>query len=326
LTKLDRAVATALRVAKDNTAVLRAQIDALRLSGKLNEARALAPKLSVAIDEPETSYVLAALDIADESPSWLGVIERLRPAAANEHGFGRARAALTYAMVNAQRLADARAELTKVKPDAFQATLFTAAEAYVGEHDRDQVVAAAPTPPLTATTPAPSVEPTLPKETGGVAAVAFEPGKQNRSDAARARAKGDIDGATLLYQQILDRNPSDIDALTNLGELAAQRRDFTSAMQYFRKVEDMNPSYLPALNGIADIQWLSGEKSRAVALYERVLNSAGASSAYGAHAQVRIDEYRRTNATDEISPDDPKDEPTMNGTDNEPSESPEQSQ
>jgi tetratricopeptide (TPR) repeat protein len=298
LTKLDRAVAIALRVAKDNPAVLRAQIDALRLSGKLGEARTLAPKLSSASDEPETSYVLAALDIADESPSWLGVIERLRPAAASEHGFGRARAALTYALIRAERFADARAELNKVKPDAFQLTLFAAAESYLGGQDRDHVAAASPpAPPIAVPPPSPEVPSAA--EPGTVAAVAFEAGKQTRSEAARARAKGDIEGATRLYQQVVERSPNDADALTNLGELAAQRRDFTSAMQYFQKVEDMNPNYLPALNGIADIQWLNGEKGRAVALYQRVLDSAGASSSYGAHAKIRIDEYQRKSAADD---------------------------
>jgi hypothetical protein len=56
----------------------------------------------------------------------------------------------------------------------------------------------------------------------------------------------------------------------------------------YDRVLAQNPSYLPALLGSADQKWESGDKKGALALYRRLLEQAGPSSEYGAHAAARI--------------------------------------
>src|SRR6185312_1301292 len=64
--------------------------------------------------QPETEYVLAALDLAEPTPPTLQVIDRLRDAAGSEGNLGRARAALVYALARTGDAAAARKELEKL--------------------------------------------------------------------------------------------------------------------------------------------------------------------------------------------------------------------
>jgi hypothetical protein len=47
----------------------RLRVDLLRLEGKLQEARELVVPLAERASEPETAYVLGALDLAEETPA-----------------------------------------------------------------------------------------------------------------------------------------------------------------------------------------------------------------------------------------------------------------
>src|SRR5205814_5690397 len=64
--------------------------------------------------QPETAYVLAALDLAEESPNWAAVLDRLKSAAAGESNPGRARGALVYAFARSGDMVLAKTELDKV--------------------------------------------------------------------------------------------------------------------------------------------------------------------------------------------------------------------
>ncbi len=90
----------AAELSADDLAVVRVKVDALRLADDLAVARALAPRLASGTLQPETAYVLAALDLAEASPPWKGIIERLQLAASAESAPGRARAALVYALAS----------------------------------------------------------------------------------------------------------------------------------------------------------------------------------------------------------------------------------
>src|SRR5262249_20946494 len=108
-----RAADRATEVAPDDPKVARAKIDALRLSGNLVGARALVVRVASITAQPETAYVLAALDLAEPSPSWPAVLDRLK-AAAGESNLGRARAALVYALVKSGDVTGAKTELEKM--------------------------------------------------------------------------------------------------------------------------------------------------------------------------------------------------------------------
>ena len=92
--KARTAVDRAFAVSPEDPAVLRARVDALRLSGDGDKAREWLAPLSANASVPENAYVIAALDLAEPHPVWPSVIDRLRTAAAAERDPGRARAAL----------------------------------------------------------------------------------------------------------------------------------------------------------------------------------------------------------------------------------------
>jgi predicted Zn finger-like uncharacterized protein len=289
LTKLDDAVALAKRATGAHPAVIRAELDALRISGKLQDARELVPRLGNATAEPETNYVLGALDLADEAPSWSSVIERLSGASAVERGLGRARAALIYALVNAKRGADARAELDKLALEPPAHPLLPLLKAFVarelGESEPEvasepgaqpAVSAAAPTPGP-ASAPAPGVVPSSDPRI-----------LLQRGAAARRAGKGEQ--AEQYFHMALSKSPGNVEALTALGEMAQQRGDQATAQRHFEAALAANPHYLPALVGLADIKWSQGERGQAAELYQRVLDRTGTSTAYGARAAARLAE------------------------------------
>jgi tetratricopeptide (TPR) repeat protein len=111
LNRVTAAAGAAERAKSDDTAVLRARVDALRLTGDLTGAKGLSTKIAWDTTHPETAYVLAALDVAAPAPAWPLVIERLRRAASVERGPGRARAALVFALANGGDYDAARREL-----------------------------------------------------------------------------------------------------------------------------------------------------------------------------------------------------------------------
>ena len=49
------------------------KIDALRLAGQQDAARGLVAKVIAQASQPETAYVLAALDLAEPEPLWTTV-------------------------------------------------------------------------------------------------------------------------------------------------------------------------------------------------------------------------------------------------------------
>ena len=109
-----KAADDALAVAPDDPAALRAKIDALRISGDRDGARALVGKITSSAAQPESAYVLAALDLAEAEPLWPTVVERLKAASSVETGPGRARAALVFALARSGDAAGAKAEVERL--------------------------------------------------------------------------------------------------------------------------------------------------------------------------------------------------------------------
>ena len=77
-------------------------------------ARGYVAKVIAQASQPETAYVLAALDLAEPEPLWTTVVERLRLSADGEGNIGRARAALVYSLAKSGDLAGAKLELAKL--------------------------------------------------------------------------------------------------------------------------------------------------------------------------------------------------------------------
>jgi predicted Zn finger-like uncharacterized protein len=270
----------ALAIAPSDVAVMRAKIDALRLSGERDAARGYVSKVIAQASQPETAYVLAALDLAEPEPLWTTVIDRLRFSAGGEGNAGRARAALVYALAKSGDVTGAKAELAKLdgfaRPYPLLANLHAfmdrttatkpGPDAGVASPSRADVAAAAPPP---AAAPA-----TLPAGAGG--APAAGPGGGGGGDtmqaAAQAIRKGDWEKARQIYDAIVARNPNDSEALCGVGDVARAEGDSAGAISAYKHVIAINPSYLPALLGLTDTQWATGDRATATKGYREIVD------------------------------------------------------
>jgi tetratricopeptide (TPR) repeat protein len=218
--------------------------------------------------------VLAALDLAEESPNWAAVIDRLKTAATGESNPGRARGALVYALTRSGDLHLAKAELEKMagapRPYALLADL------------RAFVLRAAPAAPeLDASTvkreaaaPA-TVEPrTLAERSGGEAEGAPGDYRSLLQQASQATASRNYDRAEQLYRMALAKNPGDTEAQAGLGDVARARGNPSLARTYYEKVLANNPHYIPTLAALADIKWDAGDRAGAAKLYRDLVDSA----------------------------------------------------
>jgi len=289
------AVDRAFAVSPEDPAVLRARIDALRLSGDGDKAREWIAPLSSNASVPENAYVLAALDLAEPSPVWPSVIDRLRTAASAERDPGRARAALIYALARAGRVSEAQAEFTKIDGRTKPHPLLEELRAFLQRASSSSDAGSEPPKMATVdttklpkldTSPGPGDEEPhhAPAGAGAAAAaapVAAAPSGDFRTRLAQASTalhSGDLARAEQLYTSVLNEQPNNTEALSGLGDVAKMRHDPATASRMYDRVLAQNPSYLPAILASADQKWDSGDKQGALVLYRRLLDQAGASS------------------------------------------------
>ena len=219
---------TRVAAAPDDPAALRAQgRRAAAARASATPRGATCSKIIAQASQPETAYVLAALDLAEPEPLWTTVIDRLRLAAAGEGNAGRARAALVYALAKSGDVAGARAELAKLDALTRPYPLLPHLHAFVdkapGEGDALDGGVAANGAARRAERAADAARRaghrrrgerrrsggTRPGEaaTGGMKA------------AAQAIRKGDWNRARQIYEALVSRNPSDSEALSGLGDV-----------------------------------------------------------------------------------------------------------
>lgn len=266
VTAAHKASADAFAAKPDDPNAVRVRIDALRIGGDRDGARALVGRLGAAASAPESAYVLAALDLAEPEPLWSTVLERLRVAASAETGPGRARAALVYALVRSGDVPGAKLELERLAsmPRPHALALFLRAYTERG----GGTVASAPKI-------ADAGVPDAAIDAGKDAPTKEVPGKDPRGlvlQAEHARAKGQWDKASQLYAAALDRNPNDTEALSGLAAIAHSRRDLNGARASYKRVLSINPSYVPALVGLADVEWDAGDKAAAMKNYKEIVD------------------------------------------------------
>jgi len=267
-----RSADRATEVSPDDPKVARAKIDALRLGGNLLGARSLVVKVGAIAGQPETAYVLAALDLAEPSPSWPAVLDRLK-AAAGESNLGRARAALVYSLVRSGDVVGAKAELEKMSAATHPYPLLPELRANAGR------------------APASAAAEVDAGKRAAAAAVPAEPraaeGAHSEGDAppagdyrtliqraSQASGSGDYAKAETLFRAALAKSPGDTEALAGLGDVARARGNTSLARSYYERVLAQNPHYLPALTALADLRWESGDRLGAAKLYRQLLDSA----------------------------------------------------
>jgi len=265
-----RAAEKAADIAPDDPRTARAKIDALRLTGDLGQARTLVARVGPIAAQPETAYVLAALDLSEESPNWPAVVDRLKTAAAGESNLQRARGALVYTLVRSGDLQLARSELDKIAASARPYPLLPELKAFVAralgpaavEVDAGKRDAAPAAAGLDTRAP--------PAAPGGEAGGDFRAILQQASQAAAAR---NYDRAEQLYRVALAKNPGDTEAVAGLGDVARARGNPSLAKSYYERVLATNPHYVPSLAALADLKWEGGDRAGAVKLYRDLLDA-----------------------------------------------------
>jgi tetratricopeptide (TPR) repeat protein len=286
-----KAADDALAVAPEDPAALRAKIDALRISGDRDAPRPLVDRIKGSSAQPETAYVLAALDLADVAPLWSTVIDRLKIAAAVESGPGRARAALVYALARSGNGAAAKEELDRLKSLPRQHVLVPQLAAFVEKARGTQAKGDAGAPIGSATMAATEVAPD-PKNAGrpgagGGDGLSRDP-RALVAGGEKARLKGDYENAKRLYNAAVEINPNDSEALAGLGAVAYAQRDLPGARSYYKRVLSVNPNYTPALVGLGDVEWDSGDRSAAMKIYRDIVDRVP-EGAYPARVKQRTE-------------------------------------
>jgi tetratricopeptide (TPR) repeat protein len=271
-----KAADDAVAAAPEDLSALRAKVDALRLVGERDAARSYVPKISAQASQPETAYVLAALDLAETDPLWTTVIDRLRLAAAGEGNAGRARAALVYALAKSGDTPGAKSELAKLDALTRPYPLLPQLHAFVDRAPAKPSIdggVAANVPHIDVSS-LPTQAPPPAAGGGGGGAASEEPSGDSATGgmkaAAQAIKKGDWNHARQIYEALVSRNPSDSEALAGLGDVDRAQGNSAGAISAYRRALAVNPSYLPALLGVADTEWATGDRGSAQRAYKDI--------------------------------------------------------
>jgi predicted Zn finger-like uncharacterized protein len=271
-----KAADEALAAAPDDVGAIRAKVDALRIAGDREGARGLVTKVIGNASQPETAYVLAALDLAEPEPLWPMVIERLRLSTTSEGNAGRARAALVYALARSGDAVGARSELDRLAGLTRPHPLVGALRAFVQRVPAARDGGAAPLVTSTATVDIgalPHAHARAGRAPGAGGGGGFAGASDPRTLLAQAAASErthDFDRARALYSAALAQNPSDSEALAGLGDVAHAQRDLPGAIGYYKRALAVNPVYLPALVGMADAQYEGGNRAEAQKTYRDI--------------------------------------------------------
>jgi predicted Zn finger-like uncharacterized protein len=277
-----KAADEAAALAPEDPAAVRVRVDAMRIAGEVALARSSLSKAGTS-SQPETSYVLAALDMAEISPPWNTVIDRLRIAAAAEGNLGRARAALVYALARAGDSSGAKAELDRLAALSRPHPLAGFLRAFLARDSPKPgpEVRAAPSASGNASA---EVNAPPPRASGGAESV--DP-RLLIQQAADAENRGQLARAAKLYEDArrIDGNNSEAEA--GLGTVSLKQGDPATAHQHFRRALAINPNYVPALVGQADALWQEGDKHGAVAKYKDLIDRFPESAGYPAYVKTR---------------------------------------
>jgi len=249
--------------------VTRCRIDALRLQGNVTEARKLVAQLLKPTGVSNDEVVFALLDLAEPSPTWSSVTERLSNAARSEQNLGHARTMLIYALVQSGDITRAKAELDQLVAMPRPHPLLGAFRAFIARAEKESANGGA------------EVE-----EAG--APVDDTALLQSANDAITS---GDLEKAAGILKDLKTRLPSDANVLTASGKLALKRKDRAAAAKLFEKALSFEKNQFDAMAALADIKWDSGEKQGASILYRQIIERAGADSPHMAQAKERFSAF-----------------------------------
>lgn len=271
--RAQRSVDAAEKLSPGDPEITRIALDVRRIRGDLAGARKLAGSLGSLQGQAETGFVLGALDLAEPTPPFDSVIERLSTAANEEASLGRARALLVYALGRKGEGKRARDELERLarlpRPHPLEPGLRRFVERVEKGEDVGVDIDQLPTVAPTAT----------------ASAVAEDPGDTMRL-ANEAMQRGQHDKAEELFQRVVDQDPSSVEGLSGLANVARLRGQTARAIAIYERVVAKAPSSQSAVSALADLKWDSGDRSGATALYRKLID-LGATGPIGDRARER---------------------------------------
>ncbi len=269
-----RAADAALAVAPDDASAIRAKIDAARIAGDRESARHLVAKVVGQAQQPETAYVLAALDLAEAEPVWSTVIERLKLAAQGEGDLGRARAALVYAYARSGDKVSAKGELDKLaalkRPYPLLGVLRSFVDRAVTKPLGDGGAGDGGGPRTVDVSQLPTSATAVAMVPGATGTDEPLEGRTPTAQAMNALRKGDPSRALRILAARLAHNPNDSEAVSALGDVCRAQGDSACAITQYKRTLAINPSYLPAMIALADVFWGSGNRGEALRLYKEI--------------------------------------------------------
>ena len=256
-------------LAPNDVEVARLVLDTKRILGDLAAAQRLRSSVDSVAAEPETQLSLGALELLgpDLAP---GALSKLEKAAAGEKQAGRGRSLYIYALARASDAKRARVELDELAKLARPHPLEAALRRFVERVEKGEKIAFrssdVPTPKASE---APSVDVSAPLKA-----------------AEDALARRDSKKAEALFQQVLNADPENADALVGLAQIAKQTGNGKQALVYLERAVNKNPEHPKALLALADAKWDGGEANLARPLYKRALD-AGLTGAAVERAKTR---------------------------------------
>jgi len=248
--------------------VTRCRIDTLRLQGNVAEGRKLVASLLKPTGVSNDDVLFALLDLAEPSPTWSSVIERLSNAARGEQNLGHARTMLIYALVQSGDITRAKAELEQLVALPRPHPLIGAFRAYITRAEKEA-------------------------SGGGREGEDAGPVDDNAAlqSAIEATNSGDLEKASGLLKDLETRLPNDANVLTASGKLALKKKERAAAVKYFERALAADKNQFDAMAALADIKWESGEKQGASVLYRQILERAGADNPHMAQAKERFSAF-----------------------------------
>lgn len=82
---------------------------------------------------------------------------------------------------------------------------------------------------------------------------------------------GDVEGAKLIFNRLLQENPEEVDLLNNLGVIAYQGGEIDQAVTYFNRVLTLSPDHLETLENLGHCLIAKGAYREAIQCFEKAL-------------------------------------------------------
>ncbi len=304
-----QAALTAVRAMPEGAARDEAEVsllDASRSLGLASEVSRLLPRVKARSGASERGALVCALSepLSDE------VVATLRRLAGT--GSPRATVALTRALYARGDVAAARAQLEGLRPTAGASDEWAALRSRLASADAGApstaTLAQAPTAPPAAApvpTPTPALEPAPAPAPTRTAAVGALPRDYDRlvAEGDRLQNEGRTAAAEERFRAALAARPAGAEALTGMGYVELDRRNYASALARFRAALAANGSFSDAYIGMGEAYASQSRYEQALEAYQRYLSvNPGGSRASMARRQIESLQERVRRPTEDHAP------------------------